>query len=171
MERRRWKSGRVLKQRLGFRHSAAWVACVGCGERCVSTFDGTDWIAGAGAVSLNGAGFEHRKIEIDNSVGSGASSTVSAPLPADSIVYGVTGRVLSAIGGATSLEIGVANSTNRYGSGFCVSSGVWTRGITGSPLACYSATDLLLTASGGNFDGSGTTRLAIHYAELTIPRP
>lgn len=135
------------------------------------TFDGIDWTEGAGAVSPNGAGFVHRTIEIDHSVGSGANSMVSAALPADSIVYGVTGRVLSAIGGATSFEIGASDSTNRYGSGFCVSSGAWKRGITGSPLAYYSATDLLLTASGGNFDDSGTTRQAIHYAELTIPRP
>ena len=134
------------------------------------TFDGVGWVEGAGAVSPNGAGFVHRTMEIDHSVGSGASSTVSAALPADSIVYGVTGRVLSAIGGATSFEIGVSGSTNRYGSGFGVSVGSWTRGITGSPLSYYSATDLLLTASGGYFDGSGTMRLAIHYAELTIPR-
>ena len=134
------------------------------------TFDGSQWVEGAGSISPNGAAFVHRSIEVDHNLGSGGSSLVSEALPADSIVYGVTGRVLSAIGGATSYEMGVSGSTNRYGSGFGVSVGSWTRGLTGSPLAYYSATDLLLTASGGNFDGTGTIRLAIHFAQLNIPR-
>ncbi len=133
-------------------------------------FDGVDWIEGAGALSVNGAGFVHRTIELDHAVAAGASSAVSAAVPANTIVYGVSGRVLSAIGGATSFEVGVSGSTDRYGSGIGVGAGAWLRGMTGSPLAYYADTDLLLTAQGGSFDGSGTLRLAVHFAELTLPR-
>lgn len=134
------------------------------------TFDGTAWVEGGGSFSANGAGFVHRTIETDHSVGAGTSSTVPGFLPANSMVYGVTGIVLSDIGGATTIEVGVAGSTNRYGSGIGVTSGAWVRGLTGSPLAYYAATDLVLTALGGSFDGTGVIRLAVHFAELTLPR-
>ena len=133
-------------------------------------FDGANWQAGAGSFSANGAGFLHRTIEVDHALGAGATSTVPDLLPAGSIVYGITARVVSAIGGAASLEIGVSGATDRYGSGIGLSAGAWARGITGSPLAYYSDTSVLLTAAGGTFDGSGIIRIAAHVAELSLPR-
>ena len=133
------------------------------------TFDGVDWVPGAGAVSPNGAGFLHRTVEMEHSVASGGSSIVAGAIPANAIVYGVTGRILTMIGGAGSFEVGVSGSTNRYGSGFGTGAGSFTRGITGNPLTYYSDTDLVLTAGGGTFDGTGTIRLAVHFAELTLP--
>ena len=132
-------------------------------------FDGVAWVEGAGALSSNGAGFVHRTLEVDHGVSSGASSTVAGFLPANTIVYGITARVLSDLGAST-FEIGVSGSTDRYGSGIGTGAGAWARGITGSPLTYYAAEDLLLTASGGNFNGSGQIRLAVHFAELTLPR-
>lgn len=133
-------------------------------------FDGADWIEGAGALSANGAGFVHRTIEIDHSVSAGSSSSLTGAIPVDTIVYGITGRVFSDIGGVSAFEIGVAGSSNRYGSGIGTSTGAWARGLTSTPLTYYSDTDLILTASGGTFDGSGVFRLAVHFAELTLPR-
>ncbi|QMU59092.1 MAG: DUF2793 domain-containing protein [Boseongicola sp.] len=134
------------------------------------TYDGATWVEGGGSFTANGAGFVHRSIEVDHAVGTGASSAISAFISSNSIVYGITGRVLSAVGGATSIEIGVTGSTNRYGSGIGVGAGSWARGLTGNPLTYYSDTDLILTATGGNFDGTGTFRVAVHFAELTLPR-
>ena len=134
------------------------------------TFDGMAWIEGAGAIAPGGAGFVHRTIETDHALTAGAVSVVTAAIPADAIVYGITGRVLTTIGGASGLEIGIAGSTNRYGSGFGTVAGSWTRGLTSSPLAYYAPTDVLLTALGSGFDGSGMIRLAVHFAELTLPR-
>ncbi len=133
-------------------------------------FDGADWIAGAGALSENGAGFVHRSVEIDHALGAGGTSTVAGAIPTNVVVYGVTGRVLSDIGGATSLQVGVAGSADRYGSGIGTTAGAWLRGLTGSPLTYYAATDLVLTAESGSFDGTGVCRLAVHFAELTLPR-
>lgn len=144
----------------------AWNASAGAAV----TFDGQDWVEGLGSVSLNGAGIAHRTIEIDHDVAAGATSVVAGAIPADAIVYGVTGRVLAAIGGVASFEIGVSGSTNRYGSGFGTAQGAWTRGVTASPLAYYEGADLVLTAGGGAFDGTGSVRIAIHAAELTLPR-
>jgi hypothetical protein len=128
------------------------------------------WVAGAGALSANGAGFVHRTIEIDHAIGSGGTSTIPGFIPANAVVYGVTGRVIAAIGGASSFSVGVTGSSDRYGSGIGTGTGSWLRGLTGQPQAYYSDEDVLLTAAGGNFDGSGVLRLAVHFAELTLPR-
>ncbi len=133
-------------------------------------FDGVDWIEGAGALSANGAGFVHRSIEIDHAVAVGATSVVAAALPANAIVYGITGRVVSTIGGVSSFQIGVTGSVDRYGNGIGTEVGAWARGLTGSPLAYYADTDVVLTATGGGFDGTGVFRVAVHFAELTLPR-
>ena len=134
------------------------------------TFDGVDWVAGGGAFSANGAGFVQRSVEVDHSISAGNTSVVPGFIPANATVYGITGRVLADIGGVTSIEIGVAGSSNRYGSGIGATSGAWLRGVTGNPLAYYSDTDLVVTGTGGTFDGTGTLRLAVHFAELTLPR-
>lgn len=133
-------------------------------------FDGAAWVSGAGAVSANGASFLHRTVEVDHAVQPGGSSLVAGFIPENTIVYGVTGQVLSDIGGVTGLEVGVAGSSDRYGSGIGAVAGAWLRGLTGSPMTYYTATDLLLTAVGGSFDGTGTLRVAVHFAELTLPR-
>lgn len=133
-------------------------------------FDGVGWVEGAGALSANGAGFVHRSLEIDHALGTGATSTIAAAIPANTFVYGLTGLVLSDIGGASTVELGVSGSLNRYGSGIGTSTGAWLRGLTSSPLAYYSDTDVIVTASGGTFDGTGVLRLAVHFAELTLPR-
>jgi hypothetical protein len=65
-------------------------------------------------------------------------------------VYGLTGREISDIGGASGFENGVVGRANRYVSGIGVGAGAWARGITGNLLLDY-ATDLLLTATGGDF--------------------
>ncbi|MDD9921912.1 MAG: DUF2793 domain-containing protein [Boseongicola sp.] len=135
-----------------------------------ATFDGEGWIPGAGAMSENGAAFSHRSLEVDHAVSVGSTSVVSAFIPANSIVYGVTGRVLTDVGGASSFQLGVSGSTDRYGSGIGLTNGSWLRGITSSPVTYYSDTDLLLTAENGSFDGTGSVRLAVHFAELSLPR-
>ncbi|MCA0044709.1 DUF2793 domain-containing protein [Celeribacter litoreus] len=133
-------------------------------------YDGESWQLGLVTLSANGAGMIHKVIEVDHTLSAGASSAVSYALPAQSVVYGVTGRVLSDITGTglTGFSLGVASSANRYGSGLSLSAGSWLRGLTGTPITYYSAEDLLLTAEGGDFAG-GDIRLAIHCAQFALP--
>lgn len=134
-----------------------------------ASFDGADWAAGAAAASANGAATIQEVIEIDHVIGAGATSVVVAALPANAVVYGATGRVLSGITGTlTSFRIGVSGSDNRYGSGLGLSQGSWLRGLTGTPLTYYSPEDLILTGEGGDFAG-GTLRIAVHLLRLTLP--
>lgn len=146
----------------------AWIA----DEGVPGQWDGTDWISGAGAVSTHGAGMTFRVIEIDHAVGTGATSDTSTMIPAQSVVFGVTGIVTAPLGGtATSWRLGVAGvSDNRYGSGLGMAQGAWLRGLTSEPLTYYADTALRLTGEGGALDG-GNVRLAVHIAELSLPRP
>ncbi|MDU8945702.1 DUF2793 domain-containing protein [Ovoidimarina sediminis] len=146
-----------------------WIA----DEGTPALFDGSVWVAGTGAASPNGAASTLRVIEADHTVGAGAISDTGALIPAQSLVIGITGRVLTTITGtATSWRLGIGGvSDDRYGSGLGLSAGSWARGLTSSPLAYYSDTALTLTGEGGAFDGAGgIVRLAVHVIELALPR-
>ena len=140
-------------------------------EGTEAIFDGMDWVTGTGAVSPGGASFVHRVVEIDHVIGAGAVSVSVNVIPANTLVFGVTGRVSSAVTGTlTSWQLGIDGvSPNRYGSGLGLAQGSFARGLTSSPLAYYVDTPLTLTAEGGAFSG-GTVRLAVHLGELTPPR-
>lgn len=99
---------------------------------------------------------------------SGATTDSTAIIPDRAVVIGVTARVITAITGATSFDIGVAGSTDRYGSGIGIALNAESNGVTGAPVAYYSDTALRLTANGGSFSG-GQVRLAVHYMQLTPP--
>lgn len=131
-------------------------------------FDGAGWVAGHAAGSAGGAATVQEVLEVDHTLAAGASSTVSAAIPAGAMVLGVTGRVIAAIGGASGWRLGVSGSDNRYGAGLGTAQGSFASGLTGSPVAYYSDTDLVLTAEGGSFTG-GTVRLAVHLMRLVPP--
>lgn len=134
-----------------------------------AVFDGGQWTGGMLTLSPHGAGMVAQAIEIDHTVTAGASSTVTQALPAQSVVFAVTGRVTADITGtATGFTLGVGGSTNRYGSGLSLMQGAWLRGITGTPVTYYGAEDLILTAEGGSFTG-GEIRLVIHAMQFALP--
>jgi hypothetical protein len=141
-------------------------------EGLTAIHDGGGWAAGAAAVSPSGAGLAFRVVEHDHPVSTGSVSVTPPLLPADSIVFGLTGRVLLDLGGtAASFRIGIGGeSPDRYGSGIGTQAGSWFRGVTGTPLAYYSDTALTITGEGGGFAG-GLVRIAVHLAELGLPRP
>jgi hypothetical protein len=110
-------------------------------------------------------------VEIDHPVPAGAASTTPAIIPAGCQVFGVTGRILTTLGGtASSFRVGIApGSLDRYGSGIGTAEGAWFRGVTGAPVAYYADTALTITSEGGNFAG-GIVRIAVHLVELGLPR-
>lgn len=134
-----------------------------------AVFDATGWRAGAVAIAASGAATVHEVIEFDHAIAAGTANTIAAAIPASAIVLGVTARVTSAVSGTlASWRIGVGGADDRYGTGYGLPAGSWARGLTGSPLAYYSPTDLLLTGEGGDFS-AGTLRLAVHLLKLELP--
>lgn len=98
---------------------------------------------------------------------SGATVTAAAAIPAGSLVVACAVRVTTAITGAASFSVGYTGSTTAFGSGLSVATGSTNEGLIG-PNPFYSATNVVLTASGGNFTG-GAVRLAIMYLSMTAP--
>jgi hypothetical protein len=92
---------------------------------------------------------------------SGGSTNASVQIPANCIVLAVGARVVTAITGATSYEVGVSGNLSQFGSGLSISAGSTNYGLIG-PTAFYSATTLTITATGGSFSG-GQVRLSIAY--------
>ncbi len=107
-------------------------------------------------------------VEIDHVVAIGPTSTAAGAIPDKAIVLGVTGRVTEAITGASGWSLGTADGIDRYGSGIGTGLNSFVHGVSGTPLAYYGGTDLLLTAEGADFSG-GRVLLAIHLMRLVPP--
>ncbi len=131
--------------------------------------DGAGWQVMSQPTSPGGALTALRQVEINHTVAAASTSATTPFIPDKAIVLGVTGRVITAITGATSWSLGVTGSPDRYGSGIGASLNSFAHGVTGSPLAYYGGSSLLLTAEGADFTG-GTVRLAVHYFEVSPPR-
>ena len=142
-----------------------WVA----GESGIAVFDGAEWRLISQPAGQGGALTAVRQAEIDHPIVAGPTSETVAFIPDKAIVLGVTARVVEAIGGASSWSLGVSGSADRYGSGIGVGLNAYVSGVTGSPIAYYGGSTLLLTAEGADFS-SGTVRIAAHYLELSPPR-
>ncbi|QIE41653.1 DUF2793 domain-containing protein [Rhodobacteraceae bacterium SC52] len=152
-----------IAPQLGWR---GWVRDIGK----MSVFDGVMWQVQAVAVSPNGAASVHEVLEIDVVIQAGSSVTSIDVIPANSVVFGVSGIVTQAISGDLgSWSLGVPGAQGRYGAGLGLALGSWLQGVTSQPQAYYSPTSLVLEASGGDF-AAGTVRLAVHLFRMTIPR-
>jgi hypothetical protein len=92
---------------------------------------------------------------------SGASTNASVQIPADCIVLSVGARVVAAITGAPSYQVGVSGNPTQFGSALSTSAGSTNYGLIG-PTAFYSATTLVIAATSGSFTG-GQVRLSTAY--------
>ena len=103
----------------------------------------------AGGVA-GGAAALWKVIELDHEVTAGPSNLTAAAIPAQSQVFGVTGRVMAAISGPglAGWRIGVSGSDNRYGSGLGLAQGSYLVGLSGSPVTYYADTSLLADRRG-----------------------
>jgi len=142
-----------------------WVA----GAPGFAIYDGVEWRLTAQPVSPGGALSALRQIEIDHTVDAGSASQTTPFIPDKAIVLGMTARVTVAITGATLWSLGVTGSPDRYGSSIGTGLNSVANGVTGSPLAYYGGSSLLLTAAGADFSG-GEVRIVAHYFELSPPR-
>jgi hypothetical protein len=98
---------------------------------------------------------------------SGASVTASVQIPAGALVKAVASRVVTAITGPTSFEIGYSGSLNTFGSGLGLTAGSTNEGLI-SPNPFYTATSIVLTATGGSFS-AGAVRLSVVYEIVSAP--
>jgi cytoskeletal protein CcmA (bactofilin family) len=96
---------------------------------------------------------------------SGATITLTNIIPAGAVVVGVTCKVVTAITGATSFDIGTAADVDRFGAAIGASAGTTSdnRNWTSGTVECFPAnTSLILTANGGNF-AAGAVYVSVQY--------
>src|ERR1700733_12926670 len=110
------------------------------------------------AAAAHGANVQMQIIEQTVTL-SGGSTNASVPIPANCIVLAVGARVLTAITGATSYEVGVSGNISQFGSLLSTSAGSSNFGLIG-PTAFYANTTVIITAAGPSFTG-GQVRLSI----------
>lgn len=131
--------------------------------------DGTGWRKeNPTAKSPHGAATEFGIVEGEHALTAGTTNDTSLAIPDRAIVLGITGRVLTAITGAISWNLGVAADATRYGNGIGVARGSTVIGPSGTPVTYWATTPLKISSAGGAFAG-GRVRLAIHYIALTGP--
>ncbi|MGB5836234.1 MAG: DUF2793 domain-containing protein [Albidovulum sp.] len=131
--------------------------------------DGDVWRVGLVTLSTNNAGLFISVAEIDHVLGAGPVSLSAAILPANSVVIGVTARVVVPITGSLiSWSLGNPGAVGRYGVGLGLSAGSFARGVLSQPTAFYAPEVMQLDAVGGDFAG-GTVRIAAHFMEVALP--
>jgi len=146
---------------------SAWVE----DTNCISLFDGVDWISGAAVTSRGGAATTFQINEFQHTVTEGALNFTNDVIPARAIVYGVTGRVVSAVSGpgVQAWRLGVEGSEDRYGASIGRMPGAVVEGMTSFPMAYWEPSRLMISAEGGTFT-TGQILLAVHYVQLRPPR-
>lgn len=138
-------------------------------EGCLALHDGNAWRSGMATLSPKNAGLALKVTQIDHTLGAGTVSTTASVIPANSVVFGATARVVNAITGTlTSWQLGNPGAVGRYGSGLGLASNAFARGLLGQPTAFYAPTAMQLDATGGAFSG-GIVRIAVHFLEITLP--
>lgn len=100
-----------------------------------------------------------------------ATSDTTITAPANSLVLGVTIRVTTEITGCTTLDLGVAGATTRYGTGIALTAGTTNASPgTTNPTIYGAATAIRFSAVGGGASfTAGIIRVTIHYLDLTAP--
>jgi hypothetical protein len=99
---------------------------------------------------------------------SGATVTATALIPDGAVIMGVTTKVTVTISGGTTtgFQVGTVADPDRWGEAVALTAGTsldntnWTAGTI---EAFTAATDVIVTAVGGNFTGTGTIYLSVQY--------
>ncbi len=107
---------------------------------------------------------------------SGASVTCTGLIPAKCKLIGVSTKVTTALGtgnGTTGYAVGTVADPNQWGDivGTATTTTSCNADATADPTLAWnaSAQDVVLTAAGGNFDGTGAIRVVAHYLYNSVP--
>lgn len=100
---------------------------------------------------------------------SGATVTATALIPDGAFLIGVTTKVTVAIsggGGTTGYQVGDGSDADRWGEATTITAGTSTdnTNATANPTGAFTAAqNVVITAVGGNFDGTGDIMVCAFY--------
>ncbi len=140
------------------------------------TFAGITTTGTHSEVQTNGATINTKSAMSELTSVSGATVTASSLIPAGANVIGVTTRITTSLGtgnGTAGYAIGDGVDADVWGSISGTSSGTTSTHAdytTNSALGVFtSANNIVLTAVGGNFNGTGAIRIVVFYQDVTAP--
>lgn len=163
----------VIQSGVGYFDIAAETA--GTGTDDISVFLVPCGTGAASARFTNGVAANIKHATTLLSAMSGATVTATNLIPDGAFVLGVVTRVTTTIsngGGTTGFQIGDGSDADRWGAinvltaGTTSSNADATAAFTGSFIAANS---VVITAVGGNFNGTGALRVTVMYIDLTPP--
>ena len=106
-------------------------------------------------------------VRISQTATAGATITLTGLIPDGAVVMGVTTKVTTALtGGVTGYQIGTGADPDRWGVAATATLGTTTdnRDWTNGTIECFTAaTDVILTANGASFSGTGVIYVSIQY--------
>lgn len=140
-------------------------------EAALMYFDGEQWLPVTEVRTPNNAFMSLKYNEKTITLSAGNVITTDLFIPKYAMVFGVTGRILTAFSGtASGWKLGVGDAPDRYASAMGLTKGSWLVGMGSSPLTYYERTPLTITAEGGSLSG-GAVLLCLNYIELAPPAP
>lgn len=109
---------------------------------------------------------------------SGANVTIANFIPFGSMVYGLTAMNETNLGttnGVTGFKAGTPSATDLFGTAnpaILFAYGIngynsYSGGAMTSPTIIGNGSDLVITALGGNFDGTGNIRITLYYSNMS----
>lgn len=105
----------------------------------------------------------------------GATITAVGLIPDGALVLGVSTRITADLGvssGTTGYAVGDGVDPNRWGDIVGTVAGTTSNNSNATNTAVnlfIAANNVVLTAAGGNFDGTGTVRISVHYIDISAP--
>ncbi|MDA0307509.1 MAG: DUF2793 domain-containing protein [Proteobacteria bacterium] len=131
------------------------------------TYDGTTWVPFGLIMKDTGEYLRVGHQQEDVTVSSGAFVDTTITIPDRSILLTVNVRVLTAVTGASSFDVGISGETSKFGGSIGIGADSTNIGIIG-PTAFYSDTAVCLTANGSDFTG-GVIRTTMQYLQPRGP--
>ncbi len=127
------------------------------------TYDGTTWVPFGLIMKDTGEYLRVGHQQEDVTVDSGASKDTTITIPDRSILLTVNVRVMTAVTGASSFDVGISGETSKFGGSIGIGTDSTNIGIIG-PTAFYSDTPVRLSANGSDFTG-GIIRTTMQYLQ------
>lgn len=120
------------------------------------------------AVAAETAAPARHYIETLETVFEPAAGLGALTIPSHITLLGVTAKVLEALTGAKSWQLGTERDSKRFGSGLAVAVDTEISGPSDPPQVYWQAENIALAAQGGSFTG-GRVAVAVHMLRLPMP--
>lgn len=146
---------------------SGWVAWV-LDEAAELRFDGAQWDYAVVSVDPNLGMTQFDTIEFDHTITAGPLNTTSVAIPNNSVVFGVSGRVIQTINGPAAFSVGVNGYAQRFDLGIGGILNTSFVGLDTKARTYFADTPLVIESQDADLI-DGVIRLCIHKVSFQPP--